>query len=99
MKKLLASIPMVLVSLSAAAAQTSVEFGPYLNCVVINDASFPILIMRTNYSVTGAYGPAGQSLQCVSGCIIPPGGTAKMSGPPNDPNISNASCNVIFKPY
>jgi hypothetical protein len=96
MRKMAGLAFFVFLNTSANAAQTQVEFGPYINCIVLNDASRPILVSRTDYAMTGTLGPASQSFQCMSGCIIPPGGTTKMSGPPNDPRITQASCNVVF---
>ena len=98
MKKVTAGFLLACITSSAGAAQTQIEFGPYLNCIVVNDASFPILITRTDYVVTGALGPASSSFQCASGCIVPPGGTTKMTGPANDPRIVSATCSVVFRP-
>jgi hypothetical protein len=96
MKELVGLAFLVFLITSANAVQTQVEFGPYINCVVLNDGSRPILVSRTDYAITGVLGPASQSFQCMSGCIIPPGGTIKMSGPANDSRITHASCNVVF---
>lgn len=80
----------------AHAVVTNIHFGPYLNCHVYNDSSVPIRVVTTTYSINGYYGQTSHTDTCAAGCLVPPYTTTIMSGPKNSPNITQATCNVVF---
>ncbi len=80
----------------AAPVHTQIEFGRYINCIVVNHLTRPIRINYVTYQVTGYYGRASSQHVCVANCLVIPGGVNKMSGPANNPNITKGICNVNY---
>jgi hypothetical protein len=82
---------------AALAVETEIEFGQYINCKVINSSNRPIAIQQVVYGVDTSSGPAKSVHKCGSGCIVPPGGVTKMTGPRNSNAIDRGKCNVNFR--
>lgn len=82
---------------SSAIPATIVEFGSYLNCVVTNHLGSTIQVEAAQYQVNGYQGPAySNQYICSNNCILAPGQTKKIGGPPNHPHITGATCSVNY---
>ncbi len=75
----------------------TIEFGPFVNCVVTNQFNRPILITGIQYNFNGTNGPGGYFMPCATECGLNPGAWNRFSGQVNNGNISGGNCVPAYR--
>jgi hypothetical protein len=77
----------------------NVEFGPYINCKVVNGYAYPVNIQSIVYRVEFTNGAIQDvPINCSFNCLLLSGNWNKFSGPSNSTAVRSASCIAFVSP-
>lgn len=72
----------------------TMNWGPYLNCVISNTSNRPVNIQTINYEINWTNGPQVVNQACTYNCMLNAFSTNTFSGPANNLNILSSTCSV-----
>lgn len=96
MKKIILSL-LVFCSVNAFSyVDTMINWGPFLNCQVMNNTNFLVRINSVRYIMHTNFGTTFSDVICTNNCFLAPYRMNRFNGPINNRNIISANCLVNF---